>query len=217
MRKKVAVILAGCGYRDGSEIREAVLTLLALDEFEATAICLSLNKPQALVVNHVSGIQETQIRQTMDESARISRGQILDLSTVDAAHFDACIIPGGYGAALNLCDYALKGLTMQVDPTVEKFLRDMYLAKKPLGALCIAPVLLGKVFGELNPRLTVGSDQTVVAHLIGWGAQHVTCEADSCVVDSQHKLITTPAYMCDAGLKDIAKGIKKLVREVVFG
>lgn len=216
MAKKVAVVLAGCGFRDGSEIREAVLTLLALDELGAEAQCLSLRKPQTMVVNHATGENETGVRQIFDESARIARGHVHDLTSVEARQFDACIIPGGFGAALNLCDYGLKGANMKAEPTVETFLRDLYLAKKPIGAVCIAPVLLGRVFGELKPRLTIGTDPSVAADLAAWGAQHVVCAADSCVVDDQHRLVTTPAYMYDtAPLKDIAQGIKKLAQEVL--
>ncbi len=211
----VAVVLCGSGFKDGSEIHESVLAMLALEEAGATVQCLSLAKPQADAVNHLTMEPYAAPRSMIEEAARIARGNVKDLTTVTPADFDAVVLPGGFGAAKNLCDFAAKGAAMRVDADLERFLLGMHEAKKPIGAICIAPVVLAKLFGRQNPELTIGNDPETAAALVELGVQHVACAVDAIVVDRKNLFVSTPAYMLGASVKDIHQGIRKLANEVV--
>ena len=216
--KKIAVVLNGCGHRDGSEIHEAVLTLLAIENAGATWEALALNKPQARVLNHIDGRVETDEvpRNMLKESARIARGRIRDLQSAKIDDYAAVIIPGGNGTASNLCDFAEQGSKMSVVPEVTKFLEAAQNKGKPIGAVCIAPIMLAKVFGVKGVQLTLGSSEGDAANAArALGASVVACKATDCVVDSKLKIVTTPAYMLDAGVRDIGEGIAKLAKEIV--
>ena len=215
--KKIAVILNGCGHRDGSEIHEAVLTLLGIEEAGALWEALALDEPQAHVLNHVTGKSESGSRNMLDESARIARGRINRLEDARASDYDAVIIPGGSGTAANLCDFAVQGGKMTVHPVVARFLEETNKLGKPIGAICIAPIILAKVFGRLGVELTFGSDQNdaaKTAHELGCKVR--PCEATDVIVDRANKLVTTPAYMTTAGVSEIAKGIHKLAHTVLM-
>jgi enhancing lycopene biosynthesis protein 2 len=212
---KVAVILSGCGVFDGSEIHEAVLTLLALSRLKQPYQCLAPNKDQMHVINHVTKQPMAEKRNVLVESARIARGEILDLASARASDYAAAILPGGFGAAKNLCDYATAHARCQVDPTVAAFLRDLHAAGKPIGAICIAPVVLAKLLGQEHPQLTIGTDAGTAGHIKEMGAEHVACGVDQIVVDGKHRLVSTPAYMLAHSIAEAAAGIDKLVGEVV--
>lgn len=213
--RKVAVILSGCGYQDGGEIQETVLSFLVLEQLGIAWEALTLNKAQRKVVNHRTGAVVEEHRNLLDESARISRGNIAELRDKSASDFDAVIIPGGFGAALNLCDFALSGADMTVEDELRDFLVDVHKQGKPIGAICIAPVILAKVFGELKPKLTVGHDTDVGAAMKSWGAEPVDCPVDDCIIDKKHGFVTTPAYMLGPSILGVEKGIRKLVESVV--
>jgi len=212
---KVGVLLAGCGVKDGSEIHEAVLTMLALDRLGVERLCLAPNIAQRDVVNHLAGEAVNENRNVLVESARIARGEISDLAAISAVDIDAVILPGGFGAAKNLCDFAVAGAQTEVHPEVVRLLQEMYKAGKPIGAICIAPVVLARVFGDLQPEITIGNDLATAELLESFGARHRECSVDEIVVDQRNRLVTTPAYMLGPGLREIAVGIDKLVRQVV--
>jgi len=216
---KVGVLLNGCGAKDGSEIHESVLTLLALDELGVETYCLALDRPQTRVVNHLVGsVDPDASRNMLHESARIARGQIRSLAEVLPGDLDAVIIPGGNGTAYNLCDFAEKGAGMQVEGEVERFLRSMHEARKPIGAVCIAPVLLAKLFGHEGVLLTLGLDDgpgSAAAAARSLGAKHQALASDNCVIDEARRMVTTPAYMNEAGMSQLRQGIKKMVEAVV--
>jgi enhancing lycopene biosynthesis protein 2 len=213
---KVGVILAGCGVYDGAEIHEVVITLLALDRAGVETVCMAPNVHQAHVINHLTGeVAAGESRNVLVEAARIARGQVRDLATVDAAELDALIIPGGFGAAKNLCDFAFKGAECAVNPEVARVVRAVHAAGKPIGAMCIAPAILASLLGAENPRLTIGNDAATAGALVTMGAQHVDCPTSATVYDSQHKLVTTPAYMLAGWIAEAAVGIEKLVAEVL--
>ncbi len=212
---KIGILLSGCGVNDGSEIHEAVLTMLALDRLGVERLCMAPNIEQRDVVNHLSGEAVGEVRNVLVESARIARGEISDLAEISAADIDAVILPGGFGAAKNLCDFALAGDQTVVHPEVVRLLLEMHKAKKPIGAICIAPVVLARVLGELQPEITIGNDLATAKLLESFGAQHQNCPVDDIVVDQCHRLVTTPAYMLGPGLREIAVGIDKLVQQVV--
>jgi enhancing lycopene biosynthesis protein 2 len=212
---RVAVILSGAGVFDGSEIFEAVLTLVALDKAGAEVTCLAPDKPFK-VVNHLTHKETGEERNVLVETARVVRGKVSDLAAADPAKFDAVILPGGFGAAKNLCTYASLGEKCEVDPGLKKFLTGMNRAGKPIGAICIAPVILAKALGmNGSPRLTVGTDPETANHLESMGAEHISCPVDDVVVDSEQKIVTTPAYMLAHRIGEAALGINKLVHEVL--
>ncbi len=214
--KRVGVVLSGCGFLDGTEIHEATLTLLFLDRRGARVTIMAPGVDQAHVIDHLIGEPVPgERRGVLAESARIARGQITDMARLKAADLDALVLPGGYGAAKNLCTFALDGGHMKVNREVERLVRDMVAARKPVGFICIAPVIGAKVLGELGPRLTVGNDADTAAAMNAFGAQHVECAVDQIVVDQKNKLVSTPAYMLGPTIAPVAAGIEKLVSAVL--
>lgn len=215
MRKRVGVLLSGCGVFDGSEIHEAVLTLLALDRSGAEIICAAPDTQQLHVVNHITTEEMNEARNALVESARIARGNILDLKNLDVAAIDALIIPGGYGAVKNLSNFAVKGPQADVHPEVQRILEQMIAGGKPIGAICIAPATLVQALAPYAPEVTIGTDQGTAAAIETMGGRHKPCPVDQIHVDARHKIVTTPAYMLGPGIKDVAVGIEKLVRQVL--
>lgn len=216
MKRKVGVVLSGCGYLDGAEISEAVLTLLALDAHDLEAVCMAPNEPQAHVVDHQSGEEVAgESRNVLREAARIARGKIRDWTEVQADELDALVMPGGFGAAKNLSDFASRGSEATAHPEIARLLRDMHAQKKPIGAICISPAVVACVLGKhAAPTLTIGSDAGTAGALAALGATHRDSEVDACVVDEANRIVTTAAFMCEARLKDISSGIHALVAAV---
>ncbi|MBP2315213.1 isoprenoid biosynthesis glyoxalase ElbB [Azospirillum soli] len=212
---RIAVVLSGNGVFDGAEIHETVCTLLAISRAGAEAVCFAPNIPQAHVVNHLTGEEATETRNVLVEAARIARGKIGDLATFDAAAVDALIFPGGFGAAKNLCDFAFKGPDCTVNADVEKAVRAMRAAGKPIGALCIAPAILAKLLGDEGVELTIGSDAETAAALEKLGAKHTNTSHCEVVVDRNLKVVTSPCYMLDASVAQIADGAENAVRALI--
>jgi enhancing lycopene biosynthesis protein 2 len=213
--KKVGVVLSGCGVYDGAEIHEATLTLYFLDQLGAKALCMAPDAAQMHVIDHVKGEPSAENRNILVESARIARGEIRDLKDVRAEELDALIFPGGFGAAKNLSDFAVKGIGCTVHPDVERLIRTMHASQKPIGFICIAPVLAAKVLGSFSPRLTVGCNKDTAAALEKLGAKHIVCRVDEVEVDTAQKIVTTPAYMLGPSIAHVARGIEKLVHAVL--
>ena len=215
-----AVVLSGCGVFDGSEINEAVLTLLSLGQAGVSWRCLAPDRPSHDCVNHLDGVAaaglpEAARRNVLTESARIARGEIDDLAQADAGAFDLLILPGGYGAAKNLCDYAVKGADMSPLPELLKFARAIHEAGKPIGLMCIAPVLAPAIFGP-GVQCTVGRSADEAAEDIRtMGGEAQECAVDDIVVDARRRLVSTPAYMLAGSPAEAFPGIDKLVREVL--
>ncbi|GJQ27128.1 MAG: glutamine amidotransferase [Phycisphaerae bacterium] len=214
---KIAVCLSGCGVFDGAEIHESVLTLLAIDQSGAKAICCAPDVPQAGVVNHLTNKPGEGSRNVLVESARIARGDIRNLKDVHAAEIDALIFPGGFGVAKNLCTFAVDGPKCRVNPEVERLVGEMLAARKPIGAICIAPAALARVLGgrDLHAKLTIGNDAGTAAAIGEMGCEHVVCAAREIVVDERHKIVSTPAYMLGKGPAEVFEGIRKTVNEVL--
>ncbi|RXK89162.1 isoprenoid biosynthesis protein ElbB [Chlorobaculum sp. 24CR] len=214
--KKIGVILSGCGVYDGTEIHEAVLTLLSLDKAQAEAVCFAPDIAQRHVVNHLTGeASEGETRNVLVESARIARGSIRNLRDIDTMILDGLIIPGGYGAAKNLSDYAVAGAKCEVLPEVADAVMRFRKSGKPVGFLCIAPVIAAKLFGPEGVEVTIGNDQQTAADIAAMGAKHIASPVEEIVVSPGSKIVTTPAYMLGPGISDIAKGIDKLVAKVL--
>ena len=212
MGKKIGVVLSGCGVLDGAEIHESVVTLLALDRLGAEAVICAPDVPQMHVVNHLTGeVDEGAERNVLVESARIARGEIRDVATVTADELDALILPGGFGAAKNLCDFAVNGADCGVNADVAALIRAVHIQGKPVGAVCIAPALLAKVLGDEGPALTIGTDADTAGALEKLGATHVDCPVREFVVDHDRKIVTSPAYMLAQNISEAAEGIERTV------
>lgn len=215
MTKKVAVVLAGCGVFDGSEIYESVITLLRLDQQGAQVQCFAPNIEQMHVINHATGeVAEGESRNVLTEAARLARGEVKDLAEANAEDFDALIVPGGFGAAKNLCDFAVKGPEMTVNPQFLAFAQAFRGSGKPVGLVCIAPAMSAVIFGE-GVECTIGRDADTASAIIATGGVHKDCEVDDIWVDSTNKLVTTPAYMLAGRISEAAAGINKLVDQVL--
>jgi enhancing lycopene biosynthesis protein 2 len=213
--KKIAVILSGSGVYDGSELHEAVLTLLAIEQNGASYRCFAPNIEQHHVVNHLtSEVSETETRNVLVESARIARGDIEDVKELYVDEFDAVILPGGFGAAKNLCDFAINGTDCLVNEDVLVKCQAFAKASKPAGYMCIAPALMPFVYGE-GVKATIGRDPGTAEAMVAMGAEHVKCDVDEIVVDDACKVVSTPAYMLASNISEAASGINKLVAKVV--
>ena len=202
---------------DGAEIHEAVLTLLAIDQAGAMAACCAPDVAQEGVIDHVKKQPTKEGRNVLVESARIARGEIKDIKDVRAAEIDALIFPGGFGAAKNLCTFAMEGANCSVNPDVERLATEMLAAKKPIGAICIAPAILARIVGkkDLHPKLTIGTDKATAAAINAMGAEHCDCAVTEMVTDERHQIVSTPAYMLGRGPAEVFEGIRKLVNEVL--
>ncbi|NTS77832.1 isoprenoid biosynthesis glyoxalase ElbB [Catenovulum sp. SM1970] len=211
--KKIAVVLSGAGFLDGAEIHESVMTLLAIDKRGIDYQCFAPDIEQTKVTNHLTQEDTAESRNVLVESARIARCNIKALSEFDATAFDAIVFPGGFGAALNLSDFAIKGTDCKIEDSVQSAITAMYAAKKPIGALCIAPVLLAKVID--NAKVTIGSDEGVAGAISAFGSQHKNTTHEQIIIDKDNKLVTTPCYMLDAKISQIAAGADNLIDALV--
>ncbi|UCZ76861.1 isoprenoid biosynthesis glyoxalase ElbB [Dickeya zeae] len=212
--KKVGVVLCGCGVYDGSEIHEVVLTLLAIDRAGAETVCFAPDKEQLHVINHLNGEVTGEKRNVLAESARIARGKIQPLSSADPQQLDALIVPGGFGAAKNLSDFATRGTDCEIDKELKILTREIHKKNKPIGFICIAPAMLPKLL-DTSVRLTIGNDMGTAQAIETMGGVHVECPVDDIVVDVAHKVVTTPAYMLANSISEAASGIEKLVARVL--
>jgi len=212
-KPRFAVVLSGCGVYDGAEIHEAVLTLLAIDRAGGTYQCFAPDIAQMHVVNHLTGQETGESRNVLVEAARIARGAIRPLADFQAGDFDAIVFPGGFGAAKNLCSFAVAGPDCTVDAEVERAIKAMRAAAKPIGALCISPAILARVLGGVD--LTIGSDADTAAALEKMGAHHVTRGHGEIAVDAAAKVVTTPCYMLDARIGQIADGAQAVVDKLI--
>ena len=214
MTKKVAVILSGCGVYDGAEIHESVITLLRLDQRGAQVQCFAPNIAQMHVINHLTGEEMPESRNVLVESARIARGEVKDIREANAEDFDALIVPGGFGAAKNLSNFAVEGTNCSVNPDVLALAEAFADACKPVGLICISPALAAKIYGP-GVVCTIGNDAGTAAEVEKMGGKHEECDVHDIVEDTQRKLVTTPAYMVAKSISEAAGGIYKLVDRVL--
>lgn len=216
---KVAVILSGCGYLDGAEIQESVLTLLELDKAGVEVQCFAPDIQQEHVVCHVDGqVSSFRERNVMEEAARIARGDIVPLTDYKASDFSAVVMPGGQGVIKNLCNFAYEGSKCAVDGEVERAILDTYKAGKPIGAACLAPVLVARVLGaeDVSVTVTMGRDKKMAQAVRDCGCVHMDCPADGVIIDEKNKVVTTPAYMYEATtISKISTGIGKMIHAVL--
>jgi len=207
--KKVAVILSGNGVYDGAEIHESTFTLLELEKQGAEYVIYAPNIMQHHVINHITGTVMNEQRNVLIEAARIARGKIQDLSQLNTSDFDALILPGGFGVAKNLSSFAFEGANCTVNPILEAVIIKAHTEKKAIGALCISPVVVAKVLGMVE--LTIGKDQSTALAVETMGAKHIETTHGEVVIDKKNKIVTTPCYMLDANIVQIAEGAKNIV------
>lgn len=210
---KVGVILSGCGVFDGSEVQEASATLISLAQHGIEYQCMAPDRDFD-VIDHRTSKATGEKRNVLTESARIARGEIVDLKEVKGADFDAFFLPGGFGAAKNLCTFAADGPDCAVDPQVERVLREANDAGKPLAFICIAPAVGAKLFGEKGVKLTIGHDAATAAGIAKTGASHVEADAEQIVIDDANNMVSTPAYMEAKNPAQVYAGINALVENI---
>jgi enhancing lycopene biosynthesis protein 2 len=211
--KKIAVVLSGCGVYDGSEIHEATLTLLAIARQGGTYEIFAPNIEQAHVINHLTGGEMPEKRNVLVESARIARGKIADLKAYKADQFDALVFPGGFGAAKNLSSFAFEGANCSVNADVEQAVKQTVKAGKPIGALCISPVVIAKILEGVE--VTIGDEQGPAEAIGAMGGTHKNTTHGEVVFDPKYKVFTTPCYMLDATIDQIADGAENIVRAIL--
>ncbi|MFW5974757.1 MAG: isoprenoid biosynthesis glyoxalase ElbB [Bacteroidota bacterium] len=211
--KKFAIILSGSGVFDGAEIHESTLTMLAIAQHGGQYQIFAPDIEQYHVVNHITGEEMNEKRNVLIESARIARGDIKPLSEYNEEDFDALIMPGGFGAAKNLSDFAVKGPDCSVDKDVEKAIKDTVAAKKPLGAICISPAVVARVLEGVE--ITIGQDEDTIKGLEAMGARHKKTDHGEVVVDEKYNLFTTPCYMLDANILQIWEGAENIVKAMM--
>nr|WP_299243972.1 isoprenoid biosynthesis glyoxalase ElbB [uncultured Halomonas sp.] len=213
MSKQVAVILSGCGFRDGSEIYETTLTLLRLDQLGIAYRCFAPDQDQPQVIDHASGEQCEEVRNMLVESARLARGEIDSLEALNPEDFDAVILPGGQGVAKNLSNFAEAGADMTVMPLLRDKVVAFYEAEKPIGLMCYSSLLAPRLLDVTIP-VTVGHNAKIAGAISSMGGLHKTCSADDVVLDREHRIVTTPAFMTAKGIAEAALGISKLVDRI---
>ena len=216
MTKKIAVVLSGCGFLDGTEITEAVSTLIALSELNAEVTCFApnVNVDTAHYIEAAAGSSAQ--RNMLEESARIARQKVSPLSDLRERDFDALVFPGGFGAAKNLSDWASKGAKATVLPDVRRVITEFHKSSKPIGAICIAPTLIARVLGAEAPEITIGDDTETAAEISKTGATHTRCAVDDYISDRDHKILTTPAYMYENAKPHLVfAGIRRMLTELV--
>ena len=214
----IGVLLSGSGVNDGSEIHESVITMLALDRAGAEILLMAPNIDQMHVINHYTGQEMDEFRNVLVESARIARGNIKDMAEVSGGDLDALIIPGGFGVAKNLSDYAMSGTECSINPDVYRLISEMIILKKPIGAICIAPTMMAKILAEQNQSatMTIGKDETTAKDIESMGSTHKECLVKEIVIDKENNIVTTPAYMDAKNISEVAEGIEKLVKQIIL-
>jgi enhancing lycopene biosynthesis protein 2 len=216
---KIGVLLSGAGVYDGAEIHEAVLTLLEIERLGFEPVCIGIDAPQHHVIDHVSGKEQAQKRNMLQEAARIARGQIVEIGSVVPADLDALVIPGGFGSAKNFSSWAFDGPKGTLRPDVKLLLVNMYNVGKPIVALCVSPVLIALAFEgmQVAPQLTIGSTVCPSPYQIAdfqqgmqaKGVSTMECSIDEICIDHTNRIITAPCYMLQASLPQLQANIAK--------
>lgn len=214
MKRKIAVVLSGCGFLDGAEITEAVSTLIALSKHGVEYQCFAPDM-NVIAVDHIQQNVGGDRRNVLLEAARICRGNIKELKDLNEVDFDALIFPGGYGVAKNLCTFAEKGAAAEVPAVIKTLIQGFHSSSKPIGAFCIAPALIALCLKDENPNMTIGKDPVTAAELTKLGTNHINCEVTDFVTDRENKIVSTPAYMYEAEAFEVFTGIEKAVAELV--
>ncbi len=214
-QKKIALILSGCGFKDGSEINEAVLTMLAIEEQTCSYQCYAPDIDQHHVVNHITDEEMKETRNVLIESARIARGNIKNLNDLRSNDYDAVVVVGGFGVAKNLSNFAFDSENFKVNELVINKISDFKDNKLPCGFICIAPILIGKIFTDNHVKATIGNDESTSSFLKKQGVNHLQCAVNGAIVDDFNKVVSTPAFMLANNISEARSGISILVEKVI--
>lgn len=212
--KKFAIVLSGSGVFDGAEIHESTLTMLSIAKAGGTYQCFAPDKEQAHVINHLTGEEMPEKRNVLVEAARIARGNIKPLTEFSSDDFDMIVFPGGFGVAKNFCSFAFDGPDCDVDPEVEKVVKSAVENGLPIGALCVSPVLMARILPAVD--VTIGEDQETAEAISTMGGSHYITDHGEVIIDEKYKLVTTPCYMLDATIQQIAEGTDNIVKELIY-
>ncbi|MDY0132907.1 MAG: isoprenoid biosynthesis glyoxalase ElbB [Desulforegulaceae bacterium] len=212
--KSIGIILSGCGVNDGTEVHEAVITMLCLDQKNADISYFAPDINQANVINHSNQELMSESRNIKIESARISRGNIKDIKSADSDKLDALILPGGAGAIKNFSKIFDNPASPEINQDVSNLVKKMHSKKKPIGSICISPLLIAAILGNFNPELTIGNDINTAQMIEKFGGVHKNCSFDSIITDEKNLLVSTPAYMVSTGPAQVYQGISKLVDKI---
>ncbi len=217
-KKKIGVLLSGCGVYDGAEIQEAVLTLLEIDQMGAEAVCIALNENQFHTINHLTGETMPEDRNMLVEAARIARGNIQDISSIIPADLDALVLPGGFGNAKNFTNWAFEGATGSIHPKIKLLIVNMVNIGKPIVALCVSPIVVAKALEDsnLHPILTIGSSEQASPYSIEdfskglkqTGASTNMKTTHEIEFDANLNIISAPCYMQEVSIKTIHENIQ---------
>ena len=218
---KIGVLLSGCGVYDGVEIQEAVLTLLAIKEIGADYVCIGIDADQFHVINHLTGETMDESRNMLVEAARIARGEIKNINDIVPADIDALIIPGGFGSAKNLTNWAFEGPAGTILPEVKLLLVNLINVGKPIAALCVSPIVVAKALegSGIKSSMTIGTDKepspyTITDFTNGLSQLAVTPVMKTIKeieIDTVNKIVTAPCYMMEASILDIHTNIRLAV------
>lgn len=218
---KIGVLLSGCGVYDGAEIQEAIFTLLAIEEMGAEPVCISIDKNQHHVVNHLNGEEMNESRNMLVESARIARGNIKNINDIQPSDIDALVIPGGFGSAKNLTKWAFDGANGEILPEAKLLLVNLFNIGKPIVALCVSPVVVAKALEDagINVNLTIGSNKEASPYDIEGFSQGIqSCGATTemktvkeILIDKENKIISAPCYMMEASMLEVRNNIKQAI------
>ena len=196
---RVGVLLCGCGFYDGTDLDEAVLTLLALDRAKVRAECIAPGLLTSETIDHSTGtLVEGADRSVLAESARIARGRIVPIQEARPGLLSALVIPGGSGVVRTLMRGTTeRGSKREADPEAAGLIKAMLARKKPVGAISLAGSLVATAMG-----LPLVEDP-------------FSTPASAIVVDEDRKIVWTPGHLSSDSLAEIGIGIERMVAEVL--
>lgn len=210
---KFAIILAGCGQHDGSETHEVILTLLSMAQEGISWDSFAPDIDQHYVINHLNNkVESNETRNVLKESARLVRGKIKPITDFSVSNYDAIIFPGGVGSVTNLCNWYYEGKNFSFNKDLKKIIDSSVLEKKPMGFICIAPIMITKIF--TNSKISIGNDESLARQINELGSEHINCSATDVVIDTKNKVVSTPANMVASSIDEVYQGIHKLVIEL---
>lgn len=218
--KKCALILAGCGAKDGAEITESVSLMIAFDQAHFHVQAFAPNRSFHHVIDHAADqIVESENRNMLVESARIARGNVLPLQELAEDDYDVICFAGGFGVAKNFCNFASEGKNAVLENDVKDILFRFIRAHKIVSALCISPILLALAAKELqlkDAKITLGDGSSEAAEIVQtWGITHEPKKVHEASIDKVNRFVTAPAYMdAQASPKDIFASATSLVKGV---
>ncbi|MDY0360247.1 MAG: isoprenoid biosynthesis glyoxalase ElbB [Desulforegulaceae bacterium] len=213
--KSIGIILSGCGVNDGTEIHEAIITMLCLDKINADISYFAPDTNQSIVIDHTNQKKMLESRNVKIESARITRGNIKNIKEADPQRLDALILPGGTGVIKNLSKIFENPKKPEINQNLLELISCLHSLNKPIGSICISPLLIAAILGEFQPILTIGDDINIAQMIENYGGIHKKCKYDSIITDEKNFLVSTPAYMVSTGPAQVYEGISKLVDKVI--